>query len=233
MSCNCVYGQGVHQWLNSESTLIQRHDVESTLIQCWFTIKCQCVHRGSYTRCHFIWNLSNEHSASFINFIRNDHECHDVMTLNQCWFTIMCQCVHRGSYTSGHFVWNLWNETSASFINFIRSDHECKIPFIKWAFKMAFYRRQNEHKFHVETHCWHGRCQWRYVNAPKCYYTCVHTILWHDVIHWKTAPSYDKCKIEIQQSILHVNAKKGSSANESRRNYVALDFYCNNSAGLT
>ena len=31
--------------------------------------------RGSYTRGHFIWNLWNEPSASFINFILNDHEC--------------------------------------------------------------------------------------------------------------------------------------------------------------
>ena len=31
-------------------------------------------YRGSYTSGHFIWNLWNEPSESFINFIRNDHE---------------------------------------------------------------------------------------------------------------------------------------------------------------
>ena len=30
--------------------------------------------------------------------------------------------------------------------------------------------------------------------APKCYVTCVHTILWHDVIHGTTATSYDRDK---------------------------------------
>ena len=29
-------------------------------------------------------------------------------------------------------------------------------------------------KMNKDTHFWHGRCQWRY--APKCYYTCGHTI---------------------------------------------------------
>ena len=33
------------------------------------------INRGSYTSGHFISNLWNEPLASFINFIRNDHEC--------------------------------------------------------------------------------------------------------------------------------------------------------------
>ena len=33
------------------------------------------IDRGSYTRGHFTWNLWNEPSASFINFIWNDHVC--------------------------------------------------------------------------------------------------------------------------------------------------------------
>ena len=28
----------------------------------------------------------------------------------------------------------------------------------------------------METHCCQGHCQRRYINAPKCYYTCWHTI---------------------------------------------------------
>ena len=46
----------------------------------WMVVKSApaidwCINRGYYTRGHFIWNLSNEHSASLINFIWNDHEC--------------------------------------------------------------------------------------------------------------------------------------------------------------
>ena len=44
---------------------VTRHSVTRSLM----------LHRGSYTRGHFIWNLWNEPSASFINFIWNDHEC--------------------------------------------------------------------------------------------------------------------------------------------------------------
>ena len=31
--------------------------------------------------------------------------------------------------------------------------------------------------FNKKTHCWYRCCQWRYVFAPKCYYTCGHTII--------------------------------------------------------
>ena len=56
------------------------------------------------------------------------------------------------------------------------SYHVCKILFIIWSFKIGFYCLQNEYYFNMKTYCWHGRCQWRYVFAPKCYYTCSHTI---------------------------------------------------------
>ena len=38
-------------------------------------IQLHFSYRGSYTSGHFIWNLSNDRCASFINFIWNDHEC--------------------------------------------------------------------------------------------------------------------------------------------------------------
>ena len=73
-------------------------------------------------------------------------------------------------------IWKLWNEPSASFINFIWNDHECKILFIIWPFKTGFLSPSKWTLFQQETHWWHGRCQWRYFYAPKCYYTCGHTI---------------------------------------------------------
>ena len=89
-----------------------------------------------------------------------------------------CASEKRGSYTSGHFIWNLWNEPSARFINFIWNDHSCKILFIIhiWPFNIWFYRLQNELYFSKKMHCWHGRCQWRCVYAPKSYFTCGSTI---------------------------------------------------------
>ena len=89
--------------------------------------------------------------------------------------------LYWGSYSSGHFVWNLWNEPLVSFIKFIWKDHKFKILFITWPFKIWLYRFQNENYFSKKMHCWHGHCQWRYAFAPKCYYTCVHTIFmtWH------------------------------------------------------
>ena len=41
-------------------------------------------YRGSYTSRYFIWNLGNEPSASFINFIWNDHECEILFII--CFF---------------------------------------------------------------------------------------------------------------------------------------------------
>ena len=77
---------------------------------------------------------------------------------------------------SGHIMWNLLNEPSGSLIKFIENDHECKILFIIWPFNIGFYHLINAQYFKKETHYWHGRCQWRYVYVPMCYYTCGHTI---------------------------------------------------------
>ena len=104
--------------------------------------------------------------------------------------------VNRGSYTSGHFIWNLWNSPKARFINFSLNDHEFQVLFIIWPFKMVFRRLENEHYFNRKTHCRHGRCQWRHMNAPNCYYIVIIQCLWHDVIHWIPATSYDKIHLQ-------------------------------------
>ena len=78
---------------------------------------------------------------------------------NFCY--IWRSCIwNRGSYMSGHYIWN---------------DHENMILFIIWPFKIGFYCLQNDFYFNKKMHFWHGRCQC-YVYAPKCYYTCGHTI---------------------------------------------------------
>ena len=99
------------------------------------------------------------------------------------------------SYTSGHFIWNLWNEPLVCFINFIRNDHECKILFIILPFKMNIISIR---KRIVGTDV---------VNDVTSTHQSVTTrFLWHDVIHWITATSYDKniediwlfqCKIDF------------------------------------
>ena len=71
------------------------------------------------------------------------------------------------------FHMKLWYEPVASFTNFIWNYHSCKILFIICPANMGFYRL---HYFNEKRHCWHGRCQWCYVYALKCYYTCGHTI---------------------------------------------------------
>ena len=42
--------------------------------------------------------------------------------------------------------------------------------------KKGLYHFQKKHYYIKKTHCWHGRCQWHYAFAPKCYYTCGHMI---------------------------------------------------------
>ena len=78
-----------------------------------------------------------------------------------------------------------FNEPWASFINFKWNDHECKILFIMWHFRMGFYRLRNEHYFKKKTHRWHGRCQWRHVNEPKCITRVVIWFIWHILIDGK------------------------------------------------
>ena len=92
------------------------------------------------------------------------------------------------------FSYEIYETRLASFIKFIRNDHSCKILFIIWSLQTGFnaYRPQNEHYFNKKTHCWHGRCEWRYIIAPKCIARVVIRILWHGVIHWITATSYEK-----------------------------------------
>ena len=109
-------------------------------------------------------------------------------------FSIILRSLYRGSYPRGHFIWSLWNELKARFIKFIWNDHKCKGLFTVWLFKMGFYRLQNEDYFNKKTHCWHGRCQWRYIYATKCYNTemCSIWFLLHGIIHWITAAPYDK-----------------------------------------
>ena len=123
---------------------------------------------------HFIWNLWNEPSASFIHLIWNDHHSKILCILwpfktgfyrfqNEHYFNKKTHCWHRRCqwrfesslymYTvkSDHFIWNLWNEPSASFIHLIWNDHHSKILCILWPFKTGFYRFQNEHYFNKKT----------------------------------------------------------------------------------
>ena len=100
--------------------------------------------------------------------------------------------VNRGSYTSGPFIWKLWNEPSASFINFIWNDHSYKILFIidplKWdfiAFKMGTISRR---KHIVDMDVVNDVTSTRQSVITRV----VIWFLWHDVIHWITATSYDK-----------------------------------------
>ena len=108
---------------------------------------------------------------------------------------------NRGSYTSGHFIWNLWNEPSASFINLIWNDHECKILFSTWPFKMEFYRLQNDQNFNikriVDTDVVNDVTQKRQSVITRV----VIRFLWHDVIHWITATTYDKKQYEALKTL--------------------------------
>ena len=105
---------------------------------------------GSYTNGHFIWNLLNEASASFISFKWNDHECKILKGMEMRVYD-MYKAWNIGSYTSGNFIWNLWNEFWASVIIFIWNDQEFKILFYHItvkkldfiAFKMIIISRRN------------------------------------------------------------------------------------------
>ena len=154
---------------------------------------------------------------------------------------------YRGSYTSGHFIWNLLNEPLASFINFIWNDHSCKFPFIiwpyihewpfhikfmkqafdhsckflfiKWPFEMGFHRLQSEHYVKRKTHCWHGCCQWCYMFAPKCYYTCGLSIFydttlsteqqWRHMINLNRGLSYLVYSCSCMYSLLYFGCMTG------------------------
>ena len=63
-------------------------------------------------------------------------------------------------------------ETSLRRVSYISYE----FLFIIWPFKTGYYCLQNELYFNKKTHGWHGRGQWYYVYAPKCYYTCGYTI---------------------------------------------------------
>ena len=96
------------------------------------------------------------------------------------------------AYTSGLFIWNLWKEHSASFINFIRKDHERKILFIIWPLKLDFIAFQMDNisrrKCIVETDVVNDVMPTRQNGITRV----AIRFLWHDVIHWITATSYDK-----------------------------------------
>ena len=89
-------------------------------------ILCSALNRGSDTSGHFIWNLWNEPLASFINFIRNDHECKipfiiwplikenlspPNLTLVQCekhcWHG-RCHYAPKRYFTCGHTIFMTW-----------------------------------------------------------------------------------------------------------------------------
>ena len=80
------------------------------------------------------------------------------------------------SYTSVHFIWKLWNEPSASFINCIWNDHKCRYCLLYDSVKWDLITYKIYTISGKKTHCWHRRWQWRYIYAPKCDYTCGHTI---------------------------------------------------------
>ena len=48
---------------------------------------------------------------------------------------------------------------------------------------MEFYRLQNDHYFNKKR-IFDTNVDNDVTSTPKCDYTCGHTILWHDVIHW-------------------------------------------------
>ena len=60
---------------SSYTCIFRLNDTLSAYNQIFFHQKEILINRGSYTSCHFIWNLWNEPLGSFINFIWNDHEC--------------------------------------------------------------------------------------------------------------------------------------------------------------
>ena len=47
---SCDYPAGTHCWLNIDSTLIQHHDVESTLSQCWINNVYLLWHDNTFER---------------------------------------------------------------------------------------------------------------------------------------------------------------------------------------
>ena len=55
-------------------------------IHTWYLTLEMLRYRRSYTRGNFIWNLWNEPSAHFINFIRNAHKCKILIII---WPSIM------------------------------------------------------------------------------------------------------------------------------------------------
>ena len=122
-----------------------------------------------------------------------------------CYIRMVDKNLYRESYTSGHFIWNLWNEPTANFINFIWNDHKCKILFIVWPFKWDLIAYKINiiwaRKPIVDTDVVNdamSKCQ--RVNTRVVIW-----FLWHNVIHWKTATSYDKlCYQNIMSSTLYL-----------------------------
>ena len=110
-------------------------------------------------------------------------------------------------------------------------------PVYHMPFKIGFYRLYNGHNrqyFKKKTHFfWHGRCQWRYVYAPKYYYTCGHTIFMtrryplntSDVIRW--IDTYIKCSSVLlnciwSKTMLDVacNATSSRASRSTDNNYL-------------
>ena len=90
-----------------------------------FSSMAVCEYRGSYTSGitsgHFIWNLWNEPSPSFINFIWNDQKCNMTLLMgfyrlqNVHYYTMKTYCWHgrciwwyvsvpKSYYTCGHTI---------------------------------------------------------------------------------------------------------------------------------
>ena len=83
-------------------------------------------------------------------------------------------------------VWNFNETLTNDVVSLEQPGPECNIQFIIWSFKSVFYYLQKGQYFNEKTHCWHGHCQWHYIYAPKCYYTCGHKIFiswwWRHII---------------------------------------------------
>ena len=105
-------------------------------------------------------------------------------------------------------VWNFNETLTNDVVSLEQPGPECNIQFIIWSFKSVFYYLQKGQYFNEKTHCWHGHCQWHYIYAPKCYYTCGHKIFiswrWRHIIKFfNTLPSSSSSTEHIALSLIN------------------------------
>ena len=100
------------------------------------------------------------------------------------------QTIYRGSYTSGQFIRNLRNKPLASFINFTCNEHECMVLFIIKIIFFIVFKMENisRRKRIVDTDIVSDITSMHQSIITHVDMCC----LWHNIIHWITATTYDK-----------------------------------------